>query len=307
MHTIQIKAYLALVFALLVYCGQGVVVKILTSDPYGLSGTQIALLRQTLGSLVLLPIVGAATWRHRHILWQNRSFVIRGAFIGFFVQSAALAIGVEYTTALNLYIITALAPAAAVLMSIILYKQTVSGYTLLYIALGIAGVLIIVAKGSLQTLANLQVNIGDILIIICVFSWVYFGFVMNRKPPALPLYCFLLVGLLLASLFTVPLLWINAGTPLTLDMLTWPFVSMVFYLVVLIQILALFAYGYAASVLDGVIPAVGLNLLPLFGSILSVVTLGETFYTYHGVAMILIGISVYKIVARDIRIKKQSQ
>lgn len=306
MYNNRIKAYLALTFALFVYSGQGVLIKMLTNAPHHFSGAQIVLLRQIGGFVVLLPFVGVLTWRLRHLFWENRHVVIKGAFFGLFLHGATMTIGVQYTTALNLYITAALAPAAAVIISIIIYGQKVSNHTLFYIVLSIMGVLIIVSGGDISTLATLQINIGDILAMICTFAWAYFGFIIKRKPETLPMPCFMLVGLGIASLLSAPLLWINQGPPITLESLTLDVLAIAFFLVVFVQVIALFAYGYAASILDGVIPAIGMNLLPLLGSALSVVTLEESFYTYHGVALVLLGVSVYNIVMRDIRKSREN-
>ena len=301
MQNPKIKAYLALLFAIFVYAIQGVIVKMLTNPSYGFSGVQIVLLRQIGGFLVLLPFVGVMTWHLRHIFWENRLMVIKASVFGIFLHGAAMNIGVEYTTALNLYITAALAPAAAVIISMMIYKQTVSYHTLFYIALSIMGVLIIVSKGNISTITTLQINIGDILVMICTFAWAYFGFALKRKPETVPLSCFMLVGLGIASLLSIPLLWINQAPPITIDMFTWDVIAVVIFLVMGVQVIALFAYGYAASILDGVIPAVGMNLLPLLGSALSVLTLGESFHTYHGIALVIMGIAVYNIVRRDMR------
>lgn len=297
----QIRAYLALAFALLIFAGQGIVLKVLINPPHGYTGLQIGYIRQSIAALVLLPIAGVMIWRNRHSVWQHRSFLIKGGLLGFFIHGISFNVGLEYTTALNAYIISALVPVFAAMISIIVFKQSVSLHTVFYIVLSILGVVIIVSKGDINTLATLQMNVGDILLIWATFLWAVYGFVTRNRPPAINLTVFMFIGLALSSVFTLPLLWITGDHHLQKDVWDMDFTALMFYAAVISQIISLLAYGYALTVLDGVIPAIGMNTLPVMGSILAILILDEVFHPYHAIAVALIGVSVYKIVMRDIR------
>ena len=297
----QTRAYLALTFALLGFAGQVIVLKFIIDPTHGYTALPILFIRQVMCIFVLLPFAGMLIWRNRTVLWQHRGFLIKGGLLVFFFHAIAFNVGLQYSTALNAFIITSLLPVFATLMSMIVFRERVSLYTLFYIALGILGALITISKGDMTVFINLQVNIGDILIVISVLLWAIYGFMMKQKPPAVETSVFLFVGFILSSLAFIPVVGITHGFDLYKDVWTLDYIALVLYAVVIGQIVAVLAYSYSATILGGVIPTVGMNLLPLVGSLFAIVILDEVFHTYHAVALAIMGVSVYKIIKRDIR------
>ena len=302
-----IKAYAILIFALVIFTGQGIILKIIMNIPDSYSGMQLSVMRQALAALVMAPFAGVIAWRNRHALWQNRAFVVQGALIGFCLHSLTGTIGLQYTTALNNYIFFATTPIFAVVLGVFFYGQSISKYTAFYVVLSIIGVLIIVTKGQLQTLTTLQLNLGDILVIASSIIWAYYGFLMRRKPDDVKFVSFIFVGLTLSAIVGAGVNTLIGDSNFNKDVWTPEFYAMMFYAVIMAQILSLFAYSYAASQLDGIIAATSINLVPPMGAVLAVWLLGEQFHDYHALGIIIIGIAVYKIVKRDIRKSKEAE
>ena len=307
MQNSQIKAYAVLALAITIFTGQGLVLKTILSTPDGYDGIQLSVMRQSLAVIFMAPIAGMIAWKNRHALWQNRLFVLKGAVIGMCLHSLSSTIGLQYTSALNNYIFQAMVPIFAVMLGMMFYKQTVSKYTLFYIVLSIIGVLIIVTKGHLETLTTLQLNIGDIFVIASCLIWAYYGFLMRRKPENIEFVSFIFVGLTLSAMMGAGINYAIGDSNFSKDVWTPEFYALMFYAVIMGQIISLFAYTYAASILDSIIPATCVNAVPPLGAVLSVWILGETFHDYHALGILLIGISVYKIVMRDIRKSKEQK
>ena len=305
MHNQHTKGYLALAFAIIIFTGQGLSLKAIMSTPDSYSGLQLSFLRQALAVVVMAPFLSMLAWRNRHALWDNRVFVIKGAVIGYLLHSMLTTIGLQYTTALNSYILFGLLPIFALILGALFYNRRISMNILFYIILSIIGVLIIVTKGHLETLRTLQVNIGDILLLIACIIWAYYGFLMRSKSPHVHYIAFVFVGMFISSVGGGIVVYLAGETDLIKDIWTPRFMGLMFYTVVLAQTLSLFAYTYATTVLDAIIPAISINLIPPMGAILSVILLGEELHDYHAVGIVLIGISVYKIVADDIKRKQQ--
>lgn len=302
-----LKGYLALTFAMLAFALQPIALKIIINPPLGYSGLQIAFIRQALAVFFMAPVAGVLAWRHRHMLWQHRMFLCKGGILGLFLHGVTFNTGLEYSTALNAYIISSVIPVCAVILSIVIYKKSVSYHTLFYVAISILGALVIIAKGDISTLTNLQTNIGDIFYVLGAFIWAGYGLFMANKPPEIKMLVFTFIGLTLSSIAMIPVLWVTDNHNLIKDVWTLDFMAWLFFATVIVQIFALLAYSYATTVLDGIIPAITMNILPLLGSLLAIVTLGEVFYVYHGVAVVLMGISVYNMIRRDMRKRREQQ
>ena len=301
----HIKAYILLALAVTIFTGQGLVLKTIMNIPDSYSGLQLSFMRQGLAVLALAPFASIIAWKNRRELWHNRNFILQGALIGFCLHSITSTVGLQYTTALNSYILHALLPIFALVLGALFFGKTLSKHTLFYVILSIIGVMIIITKGHLETLTTLQLNMGDILVISSCIIWAYYGFLMRRKSPEVKFISFIFVGLVLSAIGVFCINALIGDMDFNKDVWTLEFYGLMFYAVIMAQILSLFFYTYATTVLDGVIPAISGNLMPPMGAILAVFILDETFHDYHAMGIVLIGISVYKIVSRDIREKNK--
>lgn len=304
--TPQTKAYFALAFSMLVFAGHAIVLKIIIEPVHGYTALQISFIRQVLATLVMLPIAGGLAWHNRHLLWQHRWFLFKATVFGFFLHATTFSVGLQHSTALNNYLISAMTPVFAVLISMGIYKQWVSLHTLFNIILCIFGVIIIIGRGDMNTFATLQINVGDIFFVAGTLFWAAYGFVVRGKPSELKMPMLMVVGLAVSSVFILPLIWVTDNMDFNKDVWDIDFIMLIAYTGILVQIFAILAYSYATTVLDGVIPAVSMNSIPLIGSLMAIGILGEIFHTYHALAVALISVSLYNIVRRDIR-KRQQQ
>ncbi len=217
------------------------------------------------------------------------------AWIGFWgtgLHNAFAYVGLQYTTATNGLMLNSAIPVLIILTGWILYRDTITALQALGVAVSLAGVLAILARGDAAVLAAFSLNRGDLIVLAGMVFWAVYTVLLRRKPPEIPglalLACCGSVGvLLLAPLAAVELLFLDghvAFTPGSLAAMlyvgTFPsFVGYVFW-------------NRAVSEVGSNVAGIFVHLMPVFGTLLAWFFLGERLEAYHvvGIALILGGI-----------------
>jgi drug/metabolite transporter (DMT)-like permease len=163
-------------------------------------------------------------------------------------------------------------------------------------ALGLAGVVLVIGRGSWQSLLAVRFVPGDLFILVAVIGWAFYSWLLARPPahlqganrPPWDWAGFLLVqtlfGLLAASLFTAgeqalgaaPIRW------------SWGVALALLYVSLGASIVAYRCWGLGVAEGGPALAAFFNNLTPLFAALLSTLVLGEAPQAYHAAAFVLI-------------------
>ncbi len=115
--------------------------------------------------------------------------------------------GLRYTTPINAGLMNALTPLATALLSAIFLREQLHRSQWLAAAITVVGVGWILSGGVLSDLLSLELNIGDILILLAVLSWSIYGMAGRRvmrtmsalETTAIGLFLSVIPALLLAT------------------------------------------------------------------------------------------------------------
>lgn len=98
------------------------------------------------------------------------SFLFLG-FTGYLLSVGGSYQGLRLTTATNAALLNAASPIAIALLAALFLREKMSAKMLLGIVISIAGVGVIVARGSWQVIAASAYNPGDLIIVATLFAW----------------------------------------------------------------------------------------------------------------------------------------
>jgi drug/metabolite transporter (DMT)-like permease len=199
-------------------------------------------------------------------------------------------IGLTGTTALNVLLLQSAGPLIIILWAFALFGDRPASWQAAGVALSLAGVATIAAHGSLDALLALSLNRGDVWILAAMVIYGIYAAMFRRRPATHPL-SFLVATMGIGSLMILPFyVWetaqggrIEGGAPSWLAMA---------YIAVFPSFIAYLFFNRGIELIGAARAGQSWHLMPVFGSILAVVFLGETFYAYHaiGIAMIAGGI-----------------
>ncbi len=248
----------------------------------------LAFLRWALAFLVMIPFVWRGVRRHREIFFENWLLLCAISFLSMWICGAVVYIALRYTTATNGTLIYTTSPVMIMLMEWIFRGRPIARREAFGIVLALAGVVMIVVKGDLDTLLGLRFNFGDILFAICMVSWAGYSVLLKRPEfsnvPTMPMFAASAgVGAILLFPFMVGESVVMGTFPTAAN--AWASVA---GLVIVSSVLAFSTFQYAIKLVGPSIAGMFMYLLPPYGVLMAVVFLGERLHPYHFVGFLLI-------------------
>jgi drug/metabolite transporter (DMT)-like permease len=170
--------------------------------------------------------------------------------------------------------------------SFALFGDRLTGRQFLGLCVSIAGVVVIVSRGSLAVLATIGFNRGDVIMIVALVIYAYYTATLRTRPAMHPL-SFLAVGMGWGSVLLIPAVaWeIASGKTFVLDGTT---LASFAFVCVFPSLLAYLCFNRGVELIGANRAAPFLYLVPVFGSVMAVALLGERFEIYHAIGCVLV-------------------
>lgn len=196
-------------------------------------------------------------------------------------------IGLASTTALNVLLLQSAGPLVIIVWAFALFGERPTRWQSAGVALSLAGVAVIAAHGSLETLLHLTLNPGDVWIIAALIIYGIYAAVFRRRPATHPL-SFLVATMGIGSMMILPFYLgeIAQGERITGGLQAW---SAMAYIAVFPSFIAYLFFNRGIELIGAARAGQSWHLMPVFGSVLAVVFLGETFHIYHAIGIAMIG------------------
>ena len=195
--------------------------------------------------------------------------------------NAVLYTGLHYTTAINATLVNAATPVTTATLAWLLIAEKMTWQRLLGIFLSFAGIGWIVSQGSLQTLAGLHFNTGDIIIFFATALW---GFYCVMAKPLLHYFSPLALTAMttvIGALFLLPMAFFElSSTPTQFS--SYELLA-ILYLGIFPSFLSFLLWNRSILTFGPGRATLVYNTIPFFAIILSAIFLGETLMLYQGV------------------------
>ena len=260
---------------------------------------------QVIGRYVVLsaPPVGLAFWRWAIAFALLLPFCRRGlrvcapalraewrsllllGFLGMVVCGAVVYEGLRYTTATNGTLIFSAAPVAIVILDWLWRGRRMSVVEGIGVAAALVGVTTIICRGDPDVLFGFRFNSGDLGMVAGALAWSVYSLVLKRPAlqalPTLPLFAaiagtgalLLAPGALLEGLFV-------GGPPARGDV--W---LGILGLAVVPSLLAFLSFQIGVKAVGPSLTGLFAYLMPIYGVLMAVIFLGESFEPYHAAGM----------------------
>ena len=252
----------------------------------------LACLRWSLAALIFLPFAWAHLKRDAAQLRKHWRMIVFLGLIGAGCYNTLTYLGLVSTEAINGLVLNAAGPMFIALTAWGLFGDRLEPMQILGLGAGFLGVLIIIAKGDLASLAAFKFNPGDALIVAGMMTWsIYTAFL--RKRPHMSWQSFNIGTYAVAGAANVPLALIEHGLGHTMKA-TPATAAAIAYVAIFPSLLAYIFYNRGVELLGPARAGLYLFLIPVFGALLAVVFLGEKLHLFHalGFAFIIAGVLI---------------
>lgn len=189
----------------------------------------------------------------------------------------------HYTTATNMGIINAFIPIFSIFLSIWILKIQPTKQAWFGVVLSLIGLTYLIGRGDLTQLLQIGHLLGDLMMVIAVALYAFYGVFLQKWQIQLPLGLMLYVQISFAVLLHLPLLLY-----LGLDDLNATNYLPVAYAALLPSIVAPFVWMLAIQKLGANRSSVFINFAPIFTAIIAYWFLAEQWTHYHTIGGILV-------------------
>ena len=245
--------------------------------------------------------VGAAilvTWpalphlkRDRQALINAWPAVLLLSLLGIAAFNTLAYSGLQYTQAINAFLLQSMMPVLIVLFSFLIFREKVTRLQSLGILVSLCGAVLITARGDFERLLALSFNRGDLLVFTAIACYAGYSVMLRKRPRAHPL-AFIATTFWLGSIFLVPLYLWETFTVASME-LTPSTLLVLAYVMVFPSIVSYLCFNRGVELVGANRAGLFIHLMPVFGGLMAVVFLGEVFGWYHGAGIVLIGLGIY--------------
>ena len=246
----------------------------------------LSFLRWSLAFLLILPLA----WKQLRQDWP----AIRSR-LGIMIALSLTGIGafntlqywsLEYTQALNTLLLQSSGPLIVAVWSMLLLRVHLTAAQAIGIVLSLAGVLLILTRGHPTALASITFNRGDLIFLLAMAIFGFYSVLSLKRPQihglSMVAYTFAcgaasMIPLLVWELHARPVMVLDAKNLLSL-----------LYVAIFPSTIAYLCFNRGVLLIGANRAAPFLHVVPVFGSIMAFVFLGEQPEIFHVIAFALV-------------------
>jgi drug/metabolite transporter (DMT)-like permease len=280
--------YLLLVLTTLFWAGNFVVGRALHGS---IPPIALAFWRWTGALLIVLPLAYPRLRTQWLLLRRSWKKLFLCGLLGVGCFNTFIYIALQTTSATNALLINSTIPVLIIFLSWIFCGTLLTRRQALGVLVSLAGVITIVCRADLNMLLSLRVNSGDLWVLVAVVCWSVYTLLLRKRPAGLHPLSFLTAIIVAGLLGLAPFYaWeLSQGFRMTLTPLTFAGLC---YVSLFASVLAFIMWNHSVDRIGANRAGLFLHLMPVFGTILSIIFLGEAFHLFHaaGIGLIFSGI-----------------
>ncbi len=226
-------------------------------------------------------------WRVLLARWKIMTML---AATGIALFNIASYIGLAGTTALNVLLLQSCQPLLVMIWAFAFFQERPSGWQLGAVAMSLAGVAVVAAHGSLDALLALRFYRADLWILGSAVIYGVYIVLLRLRPDVHPLsFMQAMMGIGVCILAPFYLRELSNGARMTND---WGNFAGIAYMAVLPSFVSYLFFNRGVQLIGSTRAGQSTHLMPIAGSVMAVMFLGESLHLYHLVGAVLIGTGI---------------
>lgn len=275
---------LFLILANLFWAGNYVFGKFVVAE---MSPLQLTFSRWLVAVFLLFPIahwIERPDWKN---VWREWKTLLVMSILGIIAYNFLLYEALRFTTSMNAALVNSINPAVIVLFSALLLKERISLKNSLGLIISLLGVLLVLTKGQLEQIFQLDYNQGDLIMLLAILVWTFYS-IIGKKLKTTPPISATAVSVFLGLVILLPFV-LMSGIEYQLSQ---PAVIGLLYIGIFPSVGSFIFWNVSLRHIGAGRAGVFLNLIAVFTAILSLL-LGKTITSVQIIGGILVFIGVY--------------
>src|SRR5699024_7255850 len=140
----------------------------------------IAFFRLVVAFMIMLPFGLRSGWAYRHKFLEYKKPFMMMTLTGITFFNTFIYGALQFTTSTNVSVLETVIPVATVVLSAILLKERLRNVQLLGVLISLLGAVWVVLDGNIFSLAAMNWNIGDAIMIGAIISWAVYSILVTK-------------------------------------------------------------------------------------------------------------------------------
>ena len=287
----NIKAYIFLVLCTLFWAGNFIVGKV--ASLFEIPPFSLNFYRWLIAFIILFPFTYTKITENFHEIKKKIIPLSIMGFTSITIFNSVVYYSLNFTQVLNGVLMISTIPVLIIFFSSCFTNEKIKINQILGVITSLIGVLIIITKFQLNTLLSLNLNKGDLWILVAMISWATYSIMVKEKKINLDPLALLQTLIFIGLIFLIPFYLYELHNAQYLK-LNIPVLLTVSYVVIFAGIGAYIFWIGAIKIIGPSRSGVFLHLMPVFSSLMAIFLLGERLANFHifGALFILTGIIV---------------
>jgi len=283
--------YVALTLSMLFFASNHILGRLIPGEvpPIGLS-----FWRWVVATLVILPFTWKELVRETPLIIEHWKILVLLTVFLVILGNTTVYIALQYTTAINAGIVAMTQPAVTILLTWIFFREAVTKSQAIGALIAGGGVLIIIVRGDIQALTNVEFNAGDLWMVVSVLGFTSYAVFLRSAPKGLSNMVLLNILQFLGIIVLLPFYVWETVEVMPMQLNTTTVISVLWAgIIVAVAALWLWIIGNREVGANKASAFVYLRLLMI--TVMAMVILDETLELYHAPSFVMIIVGVYLV------------
>jgi len=263
----------------------------------------LAFYRWSLASVIIFFLGYKKFAEEKQFVLANRKYLFWVALLGITFFNTFIYIAGHTTSAINLALIgTTASPIFVTIISAIFLKEPITPFRFAGLLLCIAGVVVLISKGSIATLLAFRFTAGDVWTLLSALVFSVYTILVKRKPAAISPITFLFTIFIAGTLLLLPFF---IAETMVMPAVTWnkDLIESILYLGIGASVIGFLGWNAAIARIGAVRTALFGNLIPVIAALEALWLLKEKITFVHLVSGALV---ITGLVLANMKIRKDT-
>jgi drug/metabolite transporter (DMT)-like permease len=283
------KAYLMLMLCAFFWSGNFIVGKFATL--YEVPPLTLNFFRWLIVWIILIPFTFRDMLKNIKIIKKNFYPILLMSIASISVFNSVVYYSLNFTQVLNGALMISIIPVLIVFISFIFKTEKINFSQIFGLLLSITGVLTIITRLDFAKLINLDLNKGDLWLLVAMLSWAIYSTMLRTHNTGLNYLSFMTVIVSIGLIFLFPQFLYELKNHQVLKF-NIPVILITSYVVFFAGIGSYILWNKAVVIVGPNKAGIFLHLMPVFSSFMAIFLLNEKLMHFHiiGATIIIIGI-----------------
>lgn len=283
------KAYLMLTLCAFFWSGNFIVGKFATL--YQVPPLTLNFFRWLIVWIILIPFTAKDIFINIKIIKEKFYSILLMSITSISIFNSVVYYSLNFTQVLNGALMISTIPVLIIFISFIFRVEKINLNQVLGLILSITGVVIIITQLEFSRLIHLDLNKGDLWLLVAMLSWAIYSTMLKTHKTGLNYLTFISVIVTLGLIFLFPQFLFELNNH-ELIKFNFVFFLIISYVVLFAGLGAYIFWNKAVLIVGPSRAGIFLHLMPVFSSFMAIFLLNEKFMNFHifGAIAIILGI-----------------